>query len=351
MPKRTKLPALPDDVEKALVQKTNPLLSLSATDLTLSELKILDTYLAQIDSHRPDRREVSLDKGKIEDLLGVARIKAPDLSARIDHLFRPVTILDPDKPDGFTKIALFERAQCTMDELGLWRVNLSASSAAMAYLFTPENIGYFKYRLKNVLALKSRYSYILYLYLEQNKFRKTWVISLDELKDILRCTASTYAKFYRFNDLVLKPSCAEICEKTNMQFEYAPVKRGRTVTAISFDLATKNDSYALDAAAQMSFLDQVPAQASPEMILHQAAPEFTPAEIKDIQQLLQQLPSDCLPPAPTIEIRRGVYLSALVSKMDKVSQTSHEGIKNRFAYLCAMLRKEVANSAAKPTAK
>lgn len=51
MPRRKKLPAIPDykgtgkESDNLLIQKSNPLLSLSETGLTLAEFKILDAYL------------------------------------------------------------------------------------------------------------------------------------------------------------------------------------------------------------------------------------------------------------------------------------------------------------------
>ena len=77
MPRRKKLPALPDykgagrNPDNLLVQKSNPLLTLSETNMTLAELKILDAYLSRIDSHDPEKRFIRLEKGQIEDILGV----------------------------------------------------------------------------------------------------------------------------------------------------------------------------------------------------------------------------------------------------------------------------------------
>lgn len=53
---------LPDD-SKLTVQKSTPLMSLWRSELTLAEFKILDGYLARIDSHKPERRRVLLKRG------------------------------------------------------------------------------------------------------------------------------------------------------------------------------------------------------------------------------------------------------------------------------------------------
>ena len=76
--------------DSALIQKSNPLQSLSETRMTLSEFKILDAYLSRIDSHKPDERNVCFEKGELEKLLGVDKINKPDLNKRLDNLFQAV---------------------------------------------------------------------------------------------------------------------------------------------------------------------------------------------------------------------------------------------------------------------
>ncbi|MDE5620360.1 MAG: replication initiation protein [Ruminococcus sp.] len=239
MPKRKGLPSIPDYVgcgknpEKSLIQKSNPLQSLSQTSMTLPELKILDAYLSRINSHEPEKRYVRFEKGELEKLLGVTRMHKEELSRRLKNLFQVVEIHDERKPKGFKCVSLFEEAECQQDENGLWQVNLMCTNSAMEYIFNIENLGYLKYRLKNVINLTSRYSYILYLFLEDNKIRK---ISLDDLKKKLNCTAERYTEFKFFNAEILKKCQKEINEKTTINFTYTPIKKGRKVVAISFEV-------------------------------------------------------------------------------------------------------------------
>ena len=92
MPRRKKLPNVPTFVDggnnpaELLVQKSNPLQSLSETSMTLPELKILDAYLARINSHNDEARYVRFEKGELEKLLGVTRILKEDLSKRLDNM-------------------------------------------------------------------------------------------------------------------------------------------------------------------------------------------------------------------------------------------------------------------------
>ena len=191
MPKRKKLPDLPDyiglpkDYSKLVVQKSNPLQTLSETEMSLVEFKILDAYLSRIDSHNEEKRYVRFEKGELERILGVTKINKSDLEKRLKNLFQTITIKDESKQKGFTIIALFEKAEAVQDSDGLWQVDLACTESALEYIFNIENIGYLRYRLKNIVDLTSRYSYILYLYLENNRFRKSWKVSLDELKKLI----------------------------------------------------------------------------------------------------------------------------------------------------------------------
>lgn len=245
MPKKT-LPKIPDysgiptDETKLVVQKSHPLKSLSETGMSLAEFKILDAYLSRIDSRDPDKRFVRFEKGELERILGVTRILRDDLAARLDGLFKPVTIRDKNKVGGFTKIGLFEKAEANQDMDGLWQVDLMCTPSAMEYIFNIEAMGYLPYMLKNIIELTSRYSYVLFIYLESRRksnLSKTWKISIEALKKMLCCTSDTYNSFKRFNDLVLKKCHKEINKKTDLNYNYKPTDRkGRKFTNIEFTI-------------------------------------------------------------------------------------------------------------------
>ena len=206
--------------DKLTVQKSTPLLSLWRSELTLAEFKILDTYLARINSHNPEQREVLFEKGELESILGVQRINNDELKQRLKHLMgQVVEILDEDDEDGFRMVTLFEDAYLRQDKNGLWQVKMECTQQAMKYIFNIENLGYLRYKLRCITSITSRYTYVLFIYLEKNRFRKTWEVDVDELKEILSCEKEeTYKKFYRFNELVLKRVQQEMYEKTECRY-------------------------------------------------------------------------------------------------------------------------------------
>lgn len=231
-----------DPENKLMVQKSIPLFSLWQSDMSLAEFKILDTYLSRINSHEPEKRTVVFTKGELEQLLGVKKINKPQLAARLKSLGRFVDIEDGNSRK-VHQIALFEEAYGELDENGQWTVKLTCTAKAMKYVFNVEKLGYLRYRLHSIVSLKSRYAYILFLYLEHNRFRKTWEVDVDTLRMQLNCNQDeSYSAFKVFNDRILKRCQTEIHEKTECRFDYEPVKTGRRVTAVRFTLETLADT-------------------------------------------------------------------------------------------------------------
>ena len=345
VPRRKKSPTAPADPdyvnlgkkpEEHVISKRDPLLSLSKTSMTLPELKILDAYLDRINNHDPDKRTVQLEKGKIEEFLGVSRILRPDLEKRLRNLAQVVKIEDDSKPNGFTLIALFEAMRAWQDE---------------------ENLSYLRYALSDVIGLSSRYSYCLYLYLLKNRFRGSWEVSLEDLKDYLGCTAPTYSQFFRFNGLVLKKCHEELEAKTSLRYTYAPVKRGRSVKGIQFTVQPAAVSDVLPGQLTLESYEPAPKPApkpgsdeGTEMLefLRSACSqgddaEFSLAEMQQIFEVLVTVPDRKLPnrdalPVQSIEMQRYRYLREKYAAMNRVDLK--KPIAHRFAYFLAIIKRD-----------
>lgn len=358
MPRRKKLPAIPDymglgdDPDKLIVQKSNPLISLSETDLTLEEFLIIDAYLGKIDTHKPDKRYARFEKGEIESLLGVSQIKPVDLEQRVKHLFQPLVIRDKNKKNGFTIIALFEKAECKRDKNGLWWVDLAASPSAMEYVFYPERLGYLRYGLRTVARMKSRYTYILFQYLEQNrKMHLSWIVPLTHLKRILKCADNEYYKdYYRFNEKILARCHKELNEKTECHFSYEPIKEGRVVVAVKFTLepiAALAESEEVD--EQLTFINDCQYNLSAA-----CDNEFSKKEMEEICGAVAGVPENNLPPDPTgensLETRQYYFLRQIYLKLNSEAERKEkkgQSIPLRQQYLVSMIKNEKAPKAPK----
>lgn len=365
MPKRKTLPKIEGvgvNIPNGVVQKSRPLLTLSSSDLTLPEFKMLDLYLARINSHKPDVRTVELERGELEKALGITKLNKKDLLNRLKGLYQPVELVCEENRIKTT--VLFENADAERDEKsGLWTITLTCTKRAMEHIFNVENVGYLRYRLKCVLELSSRYSYVLFLYLLDNRFRgDEWEIPLEELKALLHCTADTYSEYKRFNDLVLKKCHKEITEKTDLKYTYKPLRKGRTVDRVKFAVERINDYVEGGKEPPAQIEGQITADTLVEPLysnddykddrysfLAEACDcEFSEEEIAVLNELLLQLQEagkiDDTGHKESKELARYKYLQGKHKDLKLYEQRKlSEGkpIKDRFAYFRKMLEKEL----------
>lgn len=268
--------------------------------------------MARIDSHDPEKRTVIIEKGELERVLCVTRILKDDLNKRLRNLFQIVEIEDSTKPDGFKIISLFEEAEAVPDGNGLWKITLTCTPSAREYIFNIEDLGYLRYRLKNVIELKSRYSYVLFLYLENNRFRKSWEIKLDDLKELLKCKATRYNQFKFFNAEILKKCHNELNEKTDCHFDYEPVN-----------------------------LPEVPIVIKDCPLWESALSDWklSVEKLDELSALLDAIPAYKLPEAPTAEQAQYKYIALKVAEIKRRNQ--EKKINNRFAYLRKLIQKDM----------
>lgn len=347
------------DPLKMLVQKSKPLFYLP---YTLAEYKILDAYLARINSHHPEDRTVIFPRGELEQLLEVRRIPREELDKRLDTLLTCIEIPDPSQPRGITKVNIFELAQAYPDDSGQWQVSLKCTEIAAKYIFNIENLGYLNYRLRNIAALTSRYSYLFYLYLCDNKFRKSWTIQLDDLKQLIQCTAPTYNQFKRFHDLIWKKVRTEICEKTDTPFAYELLKKGRKVTGMRFTILEPVTAPSVPAqlaeqtdADQVTWADidvfNIPTDSDLMWQIYSNAcsptgedgtGEFTIEEIRALIDLISNVPESKLPDVGSlgIDFQREAYLRQKYKIM--CAYAAKKKIRHRFAYLRKSIESDLA---------
>lgn len=331
--------------DKLTVQKSLPLFALWRSELTLAEFKILDTYLSRIDSHKPEKRAVMFEKGELEKMLGVKKINNQDLETRLKHLMgNVIEIPDESMKKGFRLVTLFEEAIAEQDDYGLWQVKLECTQKAMKYFFNIENIGYLRYKLRCITSLTSRYTYIMFIYLEANRFRKSWDVPLDELKQILDCDKEeTYKAFKRFNDLILKKVQKEMLEKTECRYSYEPVKKGRSVVAIHFEVETLPKTSLDEVDKNQITIEQWQEQMNRDRELWEDALKdyrFTREQLEELRTVLVCVPEDKLPEDSVtgtndIQFRWYHYLQIKITEIKR-----RKNIKNTFAYLKKIMKKD-----------
>ena len=331
------------DTDKLIIQKSKPLFALWQSELTLAEFKILDTYLGRINSHDDEHRTVKFEKGELENLLGVKQLKPQVLDDRLQHLMTTVRIPDKNSKRGFTRIALFEKAHAEQDDYGVWEAELTCTESAKKYIFDVENLNYLRYKLKNIINIKSRYTYIMFLYLWENKYRGTWEEPLDKLKLVLNCNNEpTYKEFKRFNDLVLKKVHKEIHEATDIKYDYETVKRGRSVVAIRFIYKSKTLE---EVDEKQMTLEQWQEEAIKEKELWQTPLEdfnFTQEQYDELFSVLITIPDSKLPQSSacygSVELMRYHYIDQKAKEIKR--RDTQKPIRSKFSYLLKLMKQD-----------
>lgn len=335
---------LGSDINKLTIQKSRPLEALWKSDLGLADFKLLDLFLSRIDSHDPERCSVTLEKGEIEEALGLMQLRAEDLSERLLHLGQGIKIPDATEKKGFRIMWLLDEAECEQDENGLWKVTLSASPKSMQYFFNVESLGYFRYKLRAIKSMTSRYTYVLFMYLEKHRsMGLSWDEKIEDLRIMLNGTAPRYDQFKFFNAEILKKCQKEILEKTECRFTYVPVRTGRKVTAIRFYL---NSMHERDDTIQQLTLDEgsgaVPAFCDGI---------FTAAELDQLRSIVAGAPESILPALEngSVEQRRDL----LIEQKYRLMRTYDEKkpVKNKLLYLSRALLKETKKFSSQPAAE
>ncbi len=341
--------------ENALVQKSRPLFSLwkEKEKINLFEYKMLDMYLARINSHDPEHRTVRFSMDDMNTIMASHLTKA-ELHEKLKKLQGIVVSYGDDEA-----ITLFEYSKIHIDSTH-FDVQLMCTQTAHKYFFNIENIGYFKYKFRNVLAINSMYSYILFNYLEMNRFRnQPFEVDVDELKRILSCDSPTYNTFKRFNDLILRKCHKELTEKTELQFSYETVKKGRVVVAIKFDIAplqaidsiasAEKDDGMLDLASitvedtveenDTEFSEEASSDEIDERISFFSEcfdNSFSPLQV---QLLASSVNPDCIQHSSYgVEIDKFNYLNKMYKRL--LVEEREKNIENRFRYLLTMIEND-----------
>jgi plasmid replication initiation protein len=226
------------DPKKLVIQKSKPLLDIVRIGLPLDALKLLDAYLAKIDTYKPDNKTVVFEVKEYEEMLGIQRLRTEVLDANLDKLLNHVITLKNtanDEDDDVIKINLFQMARRRINkETRMGEIVLVCNDVAKDFIFKLDDIKYIKYNLEDIIKLNSRYSYTLFLYLKDNLYKKTWTISYPELKVRLGCESSRYSMFSYLKNDILNPCKKEIESKTGVRFTFEPIRKNRSVIAVTF---------------------------------------------------------------------------------------------------------------------
>jgi plasmid replication initiation protein len=92
-----------------------------------------------------------------------------------------------------------------------------------------------RYKLANILSMKSKYSPRIYEILKCNQFKeqKGIEIEIDELRKLLKAE-SVYPKYNDFKRYIVERTQKELKKISDIRFDFEEIKTGRKVTALKF---------------------------------------------------------------------------------------------------------------------
>ncbi len=244
-----------DVPENAVVQKSMPLCHIEKSDMNISALKMVDVFLARIDSHDDGALAVMISKSDLQNLLGTVKIPHDRMRGYMNELMR-MNIVEGDD-DYIHEIAFFSEVCAFRGEDGRWSLLMCCSEKAKPYVFYLEQMGYVKYKLNKVTKLRSKYSYFLFQYLMREGYRKNWTVSVDQLKEELGCglnsydatkATTSYKEFKQFNVRVFSPAVSELQANKAISFSSEFWRDHRKITGVTFHVGERVEPVSENAA-------------------------------------------------------------------------------------------------------
>ena len=226
-------------ISKMVICKSQPLLVLPRTELSLTALKLFDIYLARINPKDSLVTKVVFTKSELCKILGVEKINNKELNGALKLLRDCRFQIETDKT--ITLNGVFSTAYITYEDEqydGIAAVVLICNDKIKSLIYNVGSVGYIKMKLNEVLSFEGRNTYSLYQYLCQNLFRGHWTAEISELKNYMGID-DKYKLFQNFERRVLIPCKKEIEEKTDLRFNYKKIRSGRKIKKLSFQIVKK----------------------------------------------------------------------------------------------------------------
>lgn len=201
--------------DRMVLCKSQAMLSLPRTKLSLTALKIFDIYLARINPEDPSITKVVFSKQELCDVLGVRKLNNEELKMTLASLMTCIVTIYVKGNKRQSKIiltGLLSKAEIVYDDpyyRDLATIELECTDSAKKYIYNVDAVGYLKMNLSRVLAFENRNPYSLYQYISQNSYRGHWEVDIDELKEYLGMCGK-YRDIKDFEKWVLRPSKKEI---------------------------------------------------------------------------------------------------------------------------------------------
>ena len=213
-----------------LVTKSNHFIMNSSYDLSLEEQKLILTLASMV---QPDDEEFKPYIFRIADfmeLLGVdTKTKYTEIPKITKELMKKVFEIEEGN-----KIIQTAWLSGVIYEKGTGYVTLKFNPDLKPYMLKLNSM-FTQYKLANILSMKSKYSPRIYEILKCNEFKKQGYIEIEltELRKLLK-VENIYPLYADFKRKIILQTQKELCNRSDICFNFEEIKTGRKVTALRF---------------------------------------------------------------------------------------------------------------------
>lgn len=218
------------------VVKSNEIIQKARFDLNLTELKTLAFIISKIKPTDTELQEYSLP---VKDFCQVCGLDYTS-GKHYKHI--------KDTLQGLSDRSFWVKDENGHETLCRWiqkaRINKNSGKITVRLDEDMQKyvIGLFnnftQYELLSTLPMKSAYSFRIYELLKSYAFAKSHTFNIDELKKML--FAEHYKNFKDFRIYVLEIATREINNYTDIEISWEPIKNGRKVIQVRFDIAQRD---------------------------------------------------------------------------------------------------------------
>lgn len=225
------------------VYKSNDFIQKTRYDLTISEQKIILRLIQLIQPSDEAFKWYKFSVQEFCDLCGIDRTNGGNYL----HLKKSIKNLSDKSfwvklPNGKESLCRWIQKARTEEDSGTVEIKLDED--LVPYLLQLKS-NFTAYNLCNVLGMRSKYSSRIYELVKSYEYKKHFEIGLDELTSMLG--AENY-QYKNIRQKILDIAVAEINALTDIMVEYTPIKEGRKVVAIRFDVRPNTVDENIDAA-------------------------------------------------------------------------------------------------------
>lgn len=240
------LSLLPTISSEETVNQANKLIE-TPQDLTMQEKRIIWVLASFIDEKDTNFRR---QKIKIEDFAKVIGINSKNFYNVVEDTIEGLVGKTVTINEGDRRIVLSWLSSAVYHK-GKGIVELEFSEMLRPYLLQlNQHMLRTSFKLRNVLALKSRYSGRMYELLKQYENKESRYYPIDEFRELLNVPEGTHQLYSKLKEKVILRAKKDLDAKTDITFELKEYKESRKVVGVSFVVST-NLSNIVSSAQQL----------------------------------------------------------------------------------------------------